>query len=196
MFDQLSRYRTVPEVTAVDPRGRVLPGTDLRPLPEVTGTLQHTVQQGDRLDQLAQTYYGQPLQWWHICDANPEVLSPLALVGAEPVVVTEFPVTVAVDPPPWAELVRALSALPGVQAISVVDEVELTMVRATGGTPEDPPQVRVRPVRAVQVTHNTAATPASKVGEAIAAGRFRLAGPTVEHGMIGRPIVVPPPVAG
>ena len=36
---------------------------------------------GDRLDQLAYKYYGQPLQWWHICDANPDFLSPLAPLG-------------------------------------------------------------------------------------------------------------------
>lgn len=28
----------------------------------------------DRIDQLAQDVYGDPTQWWHIADANPEIL--------------------------------------------------------------------------------------------------------------------------
>jgi hypothetical protein len=194
--DPLSRYRDVPAVVAPDPQGRLLPGTDLRALPQVSGTLQHRVQQGDRLDQLAQAYYGEPLQWWHICDANPDVLSPLALVGAEPVTVTEFPLSAPGEPPPWADLLPALAALAGVQAVTVLDDVELLSVRAPGTPPDDPPQVRVRPVRAVQVTHNSVATAAATIADVIAASGFRLAGSALEHGRIGQPIVVPPPVAG
>ena len=74
-----------------DASGRVLPAKGARPLPEVTGTFTHTVNSGDRLDELAFTYYRRPLDYWHICDANPSFLSPLALVGAEPVGTTVFP---------------------------------------------------------------------------------------------------------
>ena len=81
MFSKISRYRKVPDVTAPDARDGCWPPRTLRLLPEVTGSFRHTVDAGDRLDQLAYTYYGQPLQWWRICDANPEFLSPLALLG-------------------------------------------------------------------------------------------------------------------
>ena len=103
MFSKISRYRKVPDVTAPDARGRMLAAKDLRLLPDVTGTFRHTVDGGDRLDQLAYKYYGQPLHWWNICDANPEFLSPLALLAKDPIVTARFPVTVASEPPPWAD---------------------------------------------------------------------------------------------
>ncbi|WP_273942475.1 hypothetical protein [Kutzneria chonburiensis] len=93
MFGKLSRYRRVPDIAVADARGRVVAAKDFRPLPEVTGTFTHTVDSGDRLDQLAFTYYGQPLQYWHVCDANPEFLSPLSLLAKDPVVTVRFPVS-------------------------------------------------------------------------------------------------------
>ena len=83
MFSKISRYRKVPIVTAPDALGRLLAATDLRLLPNVSGDFRHTVDAGDRLDQLAYKYYSQPLQWWNICDANPEFLSPLATVRVQ-----------------------------------------------------------------------------------------------------------------
>ncbi len=91
MFTKISRYYKVPDVAVPDAQGRVLASKDLRLLPEVTGTFRHRVQAGDRLDHLAHKYYSQPLQWWHICDANPEFLSPLALLGEEAIVTARFP---------------------------------------------------------------------------------------------------------
>ena len=41
--------------------------------------LHYTVKMNDRLDLLANTYYGDPTLWWVIADANPEVLYPFAL---------------------------------------------------------------------------------------------------------------------
>jgi hypothetical protein len=35
----------------------------------------HQLTSADRLDLLATQYYGDPRMWWHIADANPEVLS-------------------------------------------------------------------------------------------------------------------------
>ena len=46
-----------------------------RPTPE----LYHRVVAGDRLDLLAQRYFGDPLQYWRIVDANP-ALAPEELV--------------------------------------------------------------------------------------------------------------------
>ncbi len=41
------------------------------PQPEAFATLQeHAVAQGDRIDNLAAAYLGDPLQYWRICDAN------------------------------------------------------------------------------------------------------------------------------
>lgn len=41
------------------------------PQPEAFATLQeHTVAAGDRIDNLAATTLGDPLQYWRICDAN------------------------------------------------------------------------------------------------------------------------------
>jgi hypothetical protein len=41
------------------------------PQPEAFATLQeHPVVSGDRIDNLAATYLGDPLQYWRICDAN------------------------------------------------------------------------------------------------------------------------------
>ncbi|GAA2431318.1 hypothetical protein [Streptomyces macrosporus] len=45
-------------------------------------TVVHTVSSGERPDQLAQRYFGDPSQWWRIADANP-VLDPRELT-AEP----------------------------------------------------------------------------------------------------------------
>ena len=81
MFSKISRYRAVPDVAAADAQGRVRLTKDLRPLPDVRGQFLHTVDAGDRLDLLAYRYYGQSVKWWRICDANPEFLSPLALLG-------------------------------------------------------------------------------------------------------------------
>lgn len=38
--------------------------------------LHHTVVDGDRMDSLAQRYFNNPLLWWYIADANPEVFYP------------------------------------------------------------------------------------------------------------------------
>ena len=73
-FPAIANCPTSPRPTR---KGAMLAAKDLRLLPDVSGTFRHTVDSGDRLDQLAYKYYSQPLQWWNICDANPEFLSPL-----------------------------------------------------------------------------------------------------------------------
>ena len=91
----------------------------------MTGTFQHPVSRGDRLDQLAYTYYGQPLQWWHIADANPAFLSPLALLGAR--AGDHHPASrdrTASGTPSWADLLRGLSAMAGVEHVGIEDEVQ------------------------------------------------------------------------
>jgi hypothetical protein len=51
------------------------------PQPESFALLQeHTVVQGDRLDNIAARYFGNPEQFWRICDAN-RALRPEELTG-------------------------------------------------------------------------------------------------------------------
>jgi nucleoid-associated protein YgaU len=77
MFSPGSRYYNLPTntITAVAADGtmrqiryvirRFLPPAD------ASGTLvQYTVAQGDRLDNIAARYIGDPTQFWRICDAN------------------------------------------------------------------------------------------------------------------------------
>jgi hypothetical protein len=178
MNDRQSRYREIPMVTAPDPQGRRLSGGDVRALPDVAGTVRHRVSAGDRLDQLAQAYYGQPEQWWHICDANPQVLSPLALVGAEPITSTDFPVAVTEEPAPWAKLVKDLLALVGVEGVSVLE----------------PPLGLGPPL--IRISHNRVTAPGELISDRLAQAPFRLAGPPVEHGRTGQPVTIPAPLTG
>jgi hypothetical protein len=72
-FPSQSRYHLVPVATMIGPDGRI--GAYVRrrfvPPPENFVVLQeHTVVQGDRLDNLAAKYLGDPEQFWRLCDAN------------------------------------------------------------------------------------------------------------------------------
>lgn len=193
-----SRYRDLPVLAVPDARGRVLAARDLRPLPEVTGTFTHTVVAGERLDRLASAYYRNPLLWWHLADGNPGVLSPLALVGAERVVTVTLPVTVS-GVPPWGEAIRAVTALPGVEDVAVVDDVDLVdEPRTVEGrqvvvTVERP--VRALVVRRNEATADHAGSTVADVVAAVAGAGFR-AGPPVRSDAVGGPIVVPPAPGG
>jgi len=194
VFSKLSRYRRVPDVAVPDAQGRVLAAKDIRTLPEVTGTFAHTVDSGDRLDQLAFTYYGQPLQYWHICDANPQFLSPLALLDKEPVVTTRFPLTAPAGGPLWAALLDALSAAVGVQDVTVVEDVALVPQQQTVGGQQVTVMVE-RYTRAVLVTYNRINLSAPAVAAVIAAAGFGV-GPPVDGGQLGQQIIIPVAVSG
>lgn len=116
MFSKISRYRKQPDVVTVDARGRALASKSLRLTPALEGDFEHRVTDGDRLDQLADTYFDQPRTWWLICDANPAILSPRALLGHEPGVTAQFPLTWDGPEPPWSSLLEALA-----QTLGVVD---------------------------------------------------------------------------
>lgn len=85
MFEPSSRYYNAPVATQVLVandgsqrrvayiRRRLIP--DLAQQPVIA---EHTVLQGERLDNIAALYHGDPLQFWRICDAN-GVLHPLEL---------------------------------------------------------------------------------------------------------------------
>ncbi len=76
MFDSTSRYYNLPvktislieggetrEITYV--RRRFIPPTD-----GMTTAVEHMVTEGERLDNIAARYIGDPTQFWRICDAN------------------------------------------------------------------------------------------------------------------------------
>lgn len=82
MFEPTSRYQEVETVkmTLQNSHGepRVVSYKRRRFLPSgtaMTTLAEHTVVQGDRLDNLAARYVGDPEQFWRICDAN-NVLRP------------------------------------------------------------------------------------------------------------------------
>ncbi len=82
MFDSTSRYaklsvKTLP-VTQPDGRTRDVRYVERRFLPAAlagTTIAEHTVTQGERLDNITARYLGDPTQFWQVCDAN-EVLDP------------------------------------------------------------------------------------------------------------------------
>ena len=81
MFEPTSRYygiETVKMTVGGDEGMRIISYKRRRIIPsgETMITLgEHTVTQGDRLDNLAARYVGDPEQFWRICDAN-DVLRP------------------------------------------------------------------------------------------------------------------------
>jgi hypothetical protein len=71
MFQPTSRYATISTVTLTDAQGREVVYVQRRFVPAVTGDgLEHTVTQGDRLDNIAARQLGDPELFWRLCDAN------------------------------------------------------------------------------------------------------------------------------
>lgn len=88
MFDATSRYHGIETRVhrAAGPGGEPREVRHLRrrflPAAEGTPLVEHTVIQGDRLDNVTARYLGDPLQFWRVADAN-DVLRPEELT-AEP----------------------------------------------------------------------------------------------------------------
>jgi hypothetical protein len=73
MFSITSRYYNTPtlQLETADGRAIVYLRRHFVPPPERFALLQeHTVTEGDRMDNLAAQYLGDPEQFWRICDAN------------------------------------------------------------------------------------------------------------------------------
>lgn len=82
MFDPTSRYFNLETKTINVPdsedgtreiryvRRRTIPSAE-----SLTTLVEHTVAQGERLDQTTARYLGDPTQFWRVCDAN-NVLQP------------------------------------------------------------------------------------------------------------------------
>lgn len=85
MFDPTSRYARIADATLTvldeDGRPRVLTYKRRRFIPSAAGSttlVEHTVVQGERLDNITARYLGDPTQFWQLCDAN-NVLEPAEL---------------------------------------------------------------------------------------------------------------------
>ena len=77
MFDPNSRYYSLETVTLgyIDKDGmtRIVAYKRRRFIPTVEGQttlLEHSVTQGERLDNITARYLGDPTQFWRVCDAN------------------------------------------------------------------------------------------------------------------------------
>ncbi len=76
LFPVNSRYHGIDTATLQRPDGTTVVYLRRRfvPQPELFSLLQeHTVVQGDRLDNISALYLGDPEQFWRICDANRSV---------------------------------------------------------------------------------------------------------------------------
>ena len=72
-FPPASRYHGVPTATMTLPDGREVAYLRRRFVPPATEFAEvslHAVVQGDRIDNLAAQYLGDPEQFWQLCDAN------------------------------------------------------------------------------------------------------------------------------
>jgi len=72
-FAANSRYHAIGTAKLTTPDGRVIVYVRRRfvPAPEQFSVIQeHFVAQGERLDNLAAKYLGDPEQFWRLCDAN------------------------------------------------------------------------------------------------------------------------------
>src|SRR5262245_2110562 len=81
-FPPNSRYNGVATSTYTSPDGRVVAYVLRRVVPQpdrFTTLANHTVVQGDRLDNLSARFLGDPQQYWKLCDANGAV-RPDALI--------------------------------------------------------------------------------------------------------------------
>lgn len=77
MFDKNSRYYNIKEATisttGKDEDTRIIVYKKRRFIPDsenMTMLLEHTVTEGERLDNITALYLGDPTQFWRLCDSN------------------------------------------------------------------------------------------------------------------------------
>lgn len=117
MFNRQSRYYRIPNQVTLDEQQRARESKGVRLLPEVSGKFFHTIESDDRLDQLAYKYYRKSKTWWHICDANPDSLSPLELLGDSVMVKGVLVVRWDDYLPPWNFLKTETRKILGVNSV-------------------------------------------------------------------------------
>ena len=74
MFSRGSRYEFVKQIEIAESGKIVRRLTRAREVKTVTGILEHTLVESDRLDLLALHYYNDSQKWWRILDANPQLV--------------------------------------------------------------------------------------------------------------------------
>jgi hypothetical protein len=82
-FPPTSRYATTETATLDAPNGEHIVYLKRRIVPPSSRfalLVEHRVQDGDRLDNIAAGYLGDPEQFWQICDAN-DAIDPDDLTG-------------------------------------------------------------------------------------------------------------------
>lgn len=70
MFFRGSRYEVIPSAELVTDEGRTIRYKRVRFIPETPGVLPYRTKVEERLDHIAFQAYGDPEQFWRICDAN------------------------------------------------------------------------------------------------------------------------------
>lgn len=72
MFSTTSRYYDIEAMKFVTSDGREITYVRRRFLPIANPTVltTHTVDEGERLDNITARYLGDPEQFWHLCDVN------------------------------------------------------------------------------------------------------------------------------
>jgi hypothetical protein len=75
MFAPASRYARIPTAIFVDRDGRARPYVLPRPIPAppAPARQRHEMADGERLDHVAARAFGDPEQFWRLCDANTEL---------------------------------------------------------------------------------------------------------------------------
>jgi len=90
MFFKGSRYEPVKDYVALDVRGNRNKVKRMRRIPnKQKKALSHIVKEGDRLDLLAYTYYGDPTKFWIICDANQPMFPHDMLVPGKKIIIPQ-----------------------------------------------------------------------------------------------------------
>ena len=82
MIFQGSRYRNVAVIAPPAPDGGSPQVLALREIGARPAVLEHVVMEGERWDQLAQRFYGDPTRYWLLMDANQDEMNPLNLLRA------------------------------------------------------------------------------------------------------------------
>ncbi len=70
MFFRGSRYEGIPEAVREAPSGRLVRYKRMRFVPAGSGNIPYVVAADDRPDLIAHKAFGDPEQYWRICDAN------------------------------------------------------------------------------------------------------------------------------
>lgn len=196
---RISRYHKFPLLVFVDKRGQLRRAMPLRIHVRTTGSFEHVLNEQERLDHLATKYYREPRAWWQICDANPEFLSPLALIGREPITTVHIPLRLADATlvPNVNRLLNRLRAREGVQHVTLTHTVEIQHVRlpdtaGAGGTDEHAVWGEVEFFQwAVTVVYNRVLVDSGAFEAELRASGIQTLPPTHEQ-RVGKRIIIPP----